>query len=210
MEGDHCQQFCLACARNGIQEDQLMIETEPQAGAVAQAEESLPAEAIPPADQPSPDDALLSRLDAIEHQLAEFHRRSAHREEIINRLHEDNQRLKQGEQRVVLEPVIADLIRLHEQLARQARRTPDDGMLASFVDEVDEILNRCGIEVFMAIEGDPYRSDRHKPLAVVPTTDPGLHNTVAEPIAAGFIDRMTDRVRRPAQARFYQSKPAEE
>jgi molecular chaperone GrpE len=187
-----------------------MSETEPQAGAVAVAPESSPADAIPPSEQPSPGDALISRLDAIDRHLAEFHRRSAHREEIINRLHEDNQRLKQGEHRVVLEPVIADLIRLHEQLARQARRTPDDGMLASFVDEVDEILNRCGIEVFMAAEGEPYRSDRHKPLAVVPTTDPQLHNTVAEPIAAGFIDRTNDRVRRPAQARFYQCKPAEE
>lgn len=175
-----------------------MDETEPPAGAV------------PSAGQPPDGDALISRLDAIEQQLAEFHRRSAHREEIINRLHEDNQRLRRGEHRVVLEPVIADLIRLHEQLARQARRTPDDGMLDSFVDEVGEILNRCGIDVFIAIEGDLYRSDRHKPLAVVTTTDPGLHNTVAEPIAAGFIDRMNDRVRRPAQARFYQCKPAEE
>lgn len=187
-----------------------MSEIEPQDGAVAVAPESLPADAIPSSEQPSPWDALVGRLDAIEHQLAEFHRRSAHREEIISRLHDDNQRLKQGEHRVVLEPVIADLIRLHEQLARQARRTPDDGMLASFVDEVDEILDRCGIEVFMAAEGDPYRSDRHKPLAVVPTTDLQLHNTVAEPIAAGFIDRINDRVRRPAQARFYQCKPSEE
>lgn len=187
-----------------------MSETQSQAAAVAVAPESLPEQAIPPAEQPYPGDALICRLDAIERQLADFHRRSAHREEIINRLHEDNQRLKQGEHRVVLEPVIADLIRLHEQLARQARRTPDDGMLASFVDEVDEILDRCGIEVFMAAQGDAYRSDRHKPLAVVQTTDPELHNTVAEPIAAGFIDRLNDRVRRPAQARFYQCKPGEE
>lgn len=187
-----------------------MNETQSQAGTVAVAPEPLPEQVIPPAEQPYQDDVLISRLEAVEHQLAEFHRRSAHREEIINRLHEDNQRLKQGEHRLVLEPVIADLIRLHEQLARQVRRTPDDGMLASFVDEVDEILDRCGIEVFMAAEGDPYRSDRHKPLAVVPTPDPQLHNTVAEPIAAGFIDRMNDRVRRPAQARFYQCKPAEE
>jgi hypothetical protein len=83
-------------------------------------------------------------------------------------------------------------------------------MFESFADEVAEILDRCAIEVFVAAEGDPYDRDRHKPLAVVPATDPELHNTVAEPIAAGFSDRLTDRVRRQAQARFYQCKPAED
>jgi len=155
-------------------------------------------------------DGVCARLEAVEQQLTEFHRRAAHREQIIDRLHEDNQRLKQGEHKVLLEPVVADLIRLYDQLAREARRTPQDSMLGSFVDDVTEILDRCGIDTFTVQPGDAYRSDRHRPLAIVPTTDPVLHNTVAEPVAAGFIDRESDRVRRPAQARFYQCKPAED
>jgi molecular chaperone GrpE len=148
---------------------------------------------------------LGKRLAAVEEQLGEFHRRAAHRELIIDRLHEENQRLKQGAHRVVLEPVVADLIRLHDQLAREARRAGDDGaLIASFADEVAEILDRCGIEVFVAAVGEAYQSDRHRPLAVVPTAEPELHNTVAESVAAGFYDREASRVRRPAQARFHQ------
>ncbi len=148
---------------------------------------------------------LSKRLGAVEEQLGEFHRRAAHREQIIDRLHEENQRLRQGEHRVVLEPVVADLIRLHDQLSREARRAgADDGLVGSFAEEVAEILDRCGIEVFAAAPGESYQSDRHRPLAVVPTSDPELHNTVAEAVAAGFYDRETSRVRRPAQARFHQ------
>jgi molecular chaperone GrpE (heat shock protein) len=146
---------------------------------------------------------LSARLGAVEEQLQGFNRRATHREQIIDRLHEENQSLRQGEHRIVLEPVIADLIRLHDQLAREARRDPD-GVLPSFVAEVAEILDRCGIEVFEAQPREAYRTDRHRPLAVVPTTDPELHNTVAEPIAAGFLDRHAGRIRRPAQARFHQ------
>jgi molecular chaperone GrpE len=148
---------------------------------------------------------LRQRLGAVAEQLSEFHRRAAHRELIIDRLHEENQRLKQGQHRVVLEPVVADLIRLHDQLSREARRSgAEDTLIGSFAEEVAEILDRCGIEVFAAAPGEAYQSDRHRPLAVVPTADQELHNTVAEGVAAGFYDRETSRVRRPAQARFHQ------
>jgi molecular chaperone GrpE len=148
---------------------------------------------------------LSERLSAVERQLSEFHRRAAHRELIIDRLHEENQQLKQGLHRTVLEPVVADLIRLYDQLYREARRSgADGGLIGSFADEVAEILDRCGVEVFAAVPGEPHQVDRHRPLGVVPTTVPALHNTVAEAVAAGFFDRDSGRVRRPAQARFHQ------
>jgi molecular chaperone GrpE len=154
---------------------------------------------------------LGKRLAAVEEQVGEFHRRAAHREQIIDRLHDENQQLKQGTHRAVLEPVVADLIRLHDQLAREARRAGDEGgFLSSFAAEVAEILDRCGIEMFDTAFGESFQSDRHRPLAVVPTSDPGLNNTVAESIAAGFYDRQASRVRRPAQARFHQYRADEE
>ena len=82
-----------------------------------------PAEESPP---PAAGDALAvlgelaGRFDKVEGQLSEFHRRSAHRESLIDRLHEENQRLRSGIGRVVLEPVVADLIRLYDQLSRVA------------------------------------------------------------------------------------------
>jgi len=154
---------------------------------------------------------LAGRLGRVEAQLAEFHRRSAHRELVIDRLHEENQQLRGGMARLILEPVIADLIRLDDQLTREVRRLESDGqdprLLWSFAEDVRQILDRCGIDVFSAEPGDPFDRDRHRPLAVVPCQDESRHNTVAEVVAAGFAERETGRVRRPVYARFYQYSP---
>jgi molecular chaperone GrpE (heat shock protein) len=154
---------------------------------------------------------LADRLGRVEEQLAEFHRRSAHRELVIDRLHGENQQLRGGIGKIILEPVVADLIRLDDQLNREVRRLESDGqdprLLWSFAEDVRQILDRCGIDVFSAEPGDPFDRDRHRPLAVVACQDQSLHNTVAEVVAAGFAERETGRVRRPVQARFYQYTP---
>ena len=154
---------------------------------------------------------LADRLGRVEEQLAEFHRRSAHRELVIDRLHEENQQLRGGIARLILEPVVADLIRLDDQLTREVRRLESDGqdprLLWSSAEDVRQILDRCGIDVFSAEPGDPFDRDRHRPLAVVPCQDESRHNTVAEVVAAGFAERETGRVRRPVYARFYQYSP---
>lgn len=154
---------------------------------------------------------LAGRLGRMEEQLAEFHRRSAHRELVIDRLHGENQQLRGGIGKIILEPVVADLIRLDDQLNREVRRLESDGqdprLLWSFAEDVRQILDRCGIDVFSAEPGDPFDRDRHRPLAVVACQDQSLHNTVAEVVAAGFAERETGRVRRPVQARFYQHTP---
>ena len=154
---------------------------------------------------------LASRLGRVEEQLAGFHQRAAHREAVIDQLHEENQLLKAGLDRMVLEPVITDLIRLHDQLSREARRQADDGQDAklawSFADDVAQILERCRIDTFTADPGEPFDPGRHHPLAVLPTAEEARHNTVAEVLGAGFTDRDTGHVRRPLQARFHQYVP---
>lgn len=155
---------------------------------------------------------VTSRLAKVEGQLAEFHRRAAHREAVIDRLHEENQQLRGGLGRIILEPVVADLIRLYDQLSRESRRLDGSGeggqLMGSFAEDVAQILDRCGIEIFSAQPGDPFEPDRHKPLAVVACDDEARHNTVAEVLAAGFTERDSGRIRRPVQARFHQYMPA--
>jgi molecular chaperone GrpE (heat shock protein) len=154
---------------------------------------------------------MAGRLDKVEEQLAEFHRRSAHRESVIDRLHEENQRLRGGIGRIILEPVVADLIRLYDQLDREVRRLDADGqdqrLLWSFAEDVLQILDRCGIDVFSAEPGDPFERHQHRPLGVVACDDESRHNTVAQVVAVGFYERDTGRVRRPVHARFHQYAP---
>jgi len=165
----------------------------------------------PTSDEPSALDLVLERLARVEAHLTQFDRRSAHREAVIDRLHEENEELRAGVSRAVLEPAVADLVRLHDGLVREAARLegrppdPDPSrVLDGFADEVELILDRCGVELFSAKPGAPYQPGEHRPLAVVPTDDPEQHNTVAEVIAVGFRQRDTGRVRRPVQARFHQ------
>jgi molecular chaperone GrpE len=154
---------------------------------------------------------LTGRLGQIEEQLAEFNRRSAHRETVIDRLHQENQQLRSGVSRLVLDPVVADLIRLYDQLSLEVRRLGENGqdvrLSSSFAEDVLLILDRCGIEAFSAEPGDPFERGRHRPVAVVACDDEARHNTVAEVIAVGFVERETGRVRRPVQARFHQHTP---
>ena len=164
-----------------------------------------------------PDEAVLTgelagRLDKIEAQLTEFHRRSAHRESVVDQLHAENQRLREGMGRLILEPVVTDLIRLHDQLAREVRRLEAEGqdpqMIGSFAEDVEQILERCGIDIFSAEPGDAFEGDRHRVLAVVACDDESRHNTVAEVVAVGFLERDTGRIRRPVQARVHQYSPS--
>ena len=151
---------------------------------------------------------LVAGLGKVEERLAGFHQRAAHREAIIDRLYEDNQRLHDGFGRMVLEPVVADLIRLYDQLDREASRLEADGqdgqLMRSFSEDVAEILDRCGFEVFSAEVGDPFERGRHRPVELVACDDESAHNTVAEVVTAGFFDRDANRVRRPVHARFHQ------
>ncbi len=157
---------------------------------------------------------LAGRFDKVEGQLAEFHRRSAHRESVIDMLHEENQQLRLGIGRAILEPIVADLIRLYDQIDREVRRLKADGqderLLRSFADDITQILDRCGVEIYSAQPGDPFDRDRHRPLGVVTCMDESQHHTLAEVAAAGFAERETGRVRRPVQALFYQYTPAGE
>ena len=55
--------------------------------------------------------------------------------------------------------------------------------------------------------GESPLRERHRPLAVVPCDEESGHNTLAEVVAAGFVERDTGRVRRPLHARFHQYSP---
>jgi molecular chaperone GrpE len=170
-------------------------------------------EPVPREDEPALAGELSGRLDKIEAQLTEFNRRSAHRETVIDQLHEENQRLRDGMGRLILEPVVTDLIRLHDQLTREVRRLEAEGqdyqLIWSFAEDVVQVLERCGIEVFSAEPGDAFERGRHRSLAVVVCDDESRHNTVADVVAVGFLERDTGRIRRPVQARVHQYSPSQ-
>jgi molecular chaperone GrpE len=153
---------------------------------------------------------IIERLELIEQQAGEYHRRSAHTESVIDRLHAENQELRDNARSSVFEPVAADLIRLYDSLSREAERlagaVADPAaakLMMSFAEDAELILDRCGFEPVGATAGDPFIVGEHAAVAVDITDDESLNNTVARVVATGLRDKATGVVRRPLKARVY-------
>lgn len=139
--------------------------------------------------------AGLAGLTGLTAAVEREHERAAHREAIIDRLHEDNQALRRGELQAMFEPVRAALYRLHDLTRREAERwaTPDPpdaahtaSLLTAVTDEIAEALARTGVERFAVKPGDPFDPARHRPVATEPVMDPALDGTVVRVRADGF------------------------
>lgn len=167
----------------------------------------------PPAPTLSEIQSALSRLLSV---VEREHERAAHREAIIDRLHEDNQLLRRGELQTLHEPVRNALYRLHDMVKRETGRwaspePPDPAhaaaLLSAVADEIAEALARTGVEHFTVKPGDPFDPARHRPVGSEPVTDPGLDGTVMSVFTDGF--EKGEQVMRRSEVRIgkLQNKP---
>jgi hypothetical protein len=124
---------------------------------------------------------LAGRLGQVEEQLTEFHRRSAHRELVIDRLHEENQQLRGGFGKIILEPVVADLIRLDDQLNREVRQA------RTFILVIDPL----SVEAFWARLPAGRRSELGPARSTAPSPDLAYQQTHQEIEAMGVPLRKT-------------------
>jgi molecular chaperone GrpE len=155
---------------------------------------------------------IADRLNDLVAQGAEYHRRSVHREAVIDRLHEENQKLRDEVRASVFDPITADLMRLYDSFRRDADRLTESGadpgfvkLMESYADDVELILDRCGLEQFTAAAGEPFRRGDHVVAGTVEVPDPAQRDRIAEVIAVGFRDRATGQIKRPLRAKFYRS-----
>jgi len=76
-------------------------------------------------------------------------------------------------------------------------------LIASYAEDVELILDRCGLEPFTATPGESFRLGEHSVVATIETTTQGCENTIAEVTAIGFRERVSGQVKRPVRAKFY-------
>ncbi|HEX2416539.1 MAG TPA: nucleotide exchange factor GrpE [Micromonosporaceae bacterium] len=154
--------------------------------------------ATPP---PEPDTVgpLLAELQAIRAELGVLatreQERAAHRETVIDRLHAENQTLRQRDLYVMLEPVRSTLYRLYDLARREADRwsgpTPPaiehaGPLLGVIAEELSEVLAGTGVESFTPQPGDPYDPTRHRPVDTADIADAALDGTVVKALSDGF------------------------
>jgi molecular chaperone GrpE (heat shock protein) len=135
---------------------------------------------------------LHSVLAGLVKTVDREHDRATHRERVIDRLHEENQRLRHNELQAALEPVRTSLYRLYDLVRRESERESADPvhtpkLLAAIADELAEIIARTGVERMPVDEGDPFDPARHRPAGTHDVDDAELDGTVLTVHRAGFV-----------------------
>ncbi|WP_245192765.1 nucleotide exchange factor GrpE [Amycolatopsis alba] len=155
---------------------------------------------------------VVSRLGT---EIEAHHARAAARERVIDRLHAEVERLRAGEQGILLRPVITDLQNLRADLLRQVRTLPAElsgervaQLLESFALTTELALERCGTEPFRPETGDKFSPREHRAVKVVAASSAGEDGTIAEVVADGYRDLANDRVATAAKVHVRRWEPS--
>lgn len=152
--------------------------------------------AVEPAGQAA--DLLAGILKAVQ-EVAEsserYHARAEQREGVIDHLHSEVDRLRRGERRSLLRPLLVELCRLRNDLLRQSEDLPDDFdaeqarlLLRSYAESVEIALEDSGVVTFAPGEGDSFEPRMHRKVGGEPTIDPAATGRVARVRRCGYLD----------------------
>ena len=149
--------------------------------------------------------------------LAASRRTQEHQELLLDRLHEEKERLREAEQRRQRDPVIRELIQLSDTYVRTSRQWLARGdvsaetaekvsaALAETAADVRLILERQGVEDFEPAPEERFQRGESKAVGTKPTSDPGRDGLVAEVRKAGY--RMGTRVLRFSEVVVWRFEP---
>ncbi|MGI8310505.1 nucleotide exchange factor GrpE [Saccharopolyspora hattusasensis] len=159
---------------------------------------------------PDPVAQLAEAVAALTEQVREHHERAAAREGVIDKLHAEVERLRAGEQNLVLRPITKDLQNLRKDLLHQARLLPAEigrqqvvNLLESFALSAEQALERCGSAPIRPEIGAEFAPREHRAIKVLPADDPAQHERIAVVVSDGYLDTTTDRVTVPARVHVY-------
>lgn len=180
------------------------VEAEDEAFDAAEAEEAA-SQAPPP---PEPEDPAVVELRAevteLTRSLAASQRRADElatvarkQTEMADELHADNRRLRDGEIREAVAPLVRGLARLADDLGRmRATAAAASEDLAYLDGQVQELLHDAGVLTVQAEIGEPFDPQCHQATSSATTADSALHRTVAEVRRMG-LRRDDGRMLRP-------------
>ena len=191
----------------------------PATDGVTAPDESAPTAADPDAP-PQVLPSVVNELEAVRNlleghsqRLDELVRIGARREDLIGRLHEENQRLRAGEIAQVQAPLIRELIRTYDLVLQLLGESGEDGEedMALVRRRLLDAFEQVGVRPVEAGDGEAFDHDRHLALSAVPTALEEEHMTVVATSRPGFV-RVEGDVVRPAevQVRRYKREPADE
>jgi molecular chaperone GrpE (heat shock protein) len=139
---------------------------------------------------PAPENAALEGLatavSSLDERLGEAQRLLTHQTELAAKLHADNQRLRTGELRAALLPLVRDLLRLHDDIGRIAEDTERAGDLELIRISLLDALARNGIVPLSPVAGEPFDPKRHSATSVLQTDVAERDRSIAGVVRTGF------------------------
>jgi molecular chaperone GrpE (heat shock protein) len=143
-------------------------------------------------------ESVATSLADLTTRLEESQRLLARQVDHADRLHVENQRLRAGELRTAISPLIRDLLRLHDDVGRLAQASTDQSKHDLDVVQVSllDVLVRAGITSFEPDLGAQFDPKLHNAAGVVATGDAASERRIAEVVRSGFHweDRQVLRV----------------
>jgi molecular chaperone GrpE (heat shock protein) len=134
-------------------------------------------------------------LATIRSELALLRAETVHVNQILDRLHAENERLRRGETEMLLQPLFRDLLKLADDWTAMAASwelkvsaTPADvaKTCREVADDAGLILERFGVDSFAPDVGTTIDRRQHRVVSSVKAETPEAENTVAEVRRAGY------------------------
>ncbi|MER7015930.1 nucleotide exchange factor GrpE [Saccharopolyspora sp. NPDC000359] len=177
-----------------------------------EASTPAPVGAGEPAEDPPGRDPLAELTDAVAartERVRQHHDRANARERVVHELHAEVERLRAGEQNLLLRPITTDLQNFREDLLHQARTLPPElsreqvvGLLESFALSAEQALERCGSAPIRPV-GAESSAREHRAVKILPAAEPDQHERIAAVLSDGYFDTTTDRVTAPARVHVH-------
>jgi molecular chaperone GrpE len=191
---------------------------EPEAG--AQEAEVLPVDTgtLESADGPGPpgepSSASMAEISVAMRELADssqrYHARAEQREAVIDHLRDEVDRLRRGERRGLLRPLLADICRLRDDLLKQAATLPAEfdatkaaALLRSYAETIEITLESSGVITYAPDGGDSFNPRLHRRICGEPTAETALAGHIAAIRRDGYLDIEANSPIAPAEVTVY-------
>lgn len=156
------------------------------------------------------DRKFLDLIADFTEQIRENNRLSSERERIIDWLHNENQRLKQGELQQALLPIFRDLIWLYddlktttesyaEKVESNSRNPVKD--FSNYCEIIKDILYRYGVEPIEAKIGEEFNPKEHKAIGTIHADDEVQDRKISKIVREGF--KTETKIVRSVQVEVY-------